>query len=133
AAVHRKASEWYARHDMMDEALRHALEGGDYETASRLIEGAMEEALNEERWRDLERWLQLLPDAVIRNYPALLIAQALVHAVQFRLRAIPPLLRRAAILMSTDASSAALPMETLQGMSDVLWAQDLYYKGQIAT
>jgi LuxR family maltose regulon positive regulatory protein len=132
AAVHCKASEWYARHGMMDEALRHALDSGAYETASRLIESVMEKTLNEERWRDLERWLQLLPDAVIQANPALLIAQAVVHSVQQRLRAIPPLLRRADALMRKDSASTALPKETLQGTSDVLWAQDLYYKGQIA-
>jgi LuxR family maltose regulon positive regulatory protein len=130
-AVRRKASEWYARHGKIDEALGQALSIDDYEMASRLIESQMEKALNEERWRDLERWLTLLPDAVVQDRPALLIAQAVTHSVQQRLRAIPPLLRRAAELMRAHSGvGTAPPKEVLQGMSDVLWAQDLYFKGE---
>jgi LuxR family maltose regulon positive regulatory protein len=130
-ALHRKASEWYARHGMIDDALLHAISANDYVNAGRLIEGAMEKALNEQRWRDLERWLKLLPDAVIQSRPALLIAQAVIHAIQQRLRAIPPLLRRATQLLREDADTA-LPLETLYGISDVLWAQDLYFKSESA-
>jgi LuxR family maltose regulon positive regulatory protein len=133
ADLHRRASEWYAKHDMMDEALRHALSIEDYETASHLIERQMEQALNEQRWRDLERWLKLLPDTVVQERPALLIAQAVIHSVQQRLRAVPPLLRRAAQLMRIDSGGGMEPqIEALQGISDTLWAQDLYDRNESA-
>ena len=99
--LHRRSSEWYAHHGMIDEALAHALKTNDGEVVARLIEHNIERALNEQRWRDLERWLKLLPDAVIQQRPALLVALAMVHSIRERLRAIPALLRRAEDLMAT--------------------------------
>src|SRR6185312_13635818 len=98
-ALHRRASDWYARHDLIDEALRHAFKAGDPEAAAHLIESQFEKALNEQRWRNLERWLRLLPASLVQERPALLVALATVHSIQERLSAIPPLLRRAEKLM----------------------------------
>jgi LuxR family maltose regulon positive regulatory protein len=133
ARLHRKASQWFAQHGMIDEALRHTLSIQEYETASSFIEGQMQKALNEQRWRDLQRWLKHMPDAIVQERPALLIAQAVVHSIQHRLRAVPPLLRRATELLRTNSGvGAALPVEVLYGTIDALWAQDLYHKGQSA-
>jgi LuxR family transcriptional regulator, maltose regulon positive regulatory protein len=128
-ALHRKASDWYAQHDMIDEALRHEFKAEDPEAAAHLIESHFEKALNEQRWRDLERWLKLLPESLVHARPALLVALATVHSIQERLSAIPPLLRRAEKLMQAQPEMcAALPDTVLRGMCDVMWAQDHYWK-----
>jgi LuxR family maltose regulon positive regulatory protein len=133
ADLHRRASEWYAQRGMVDEALRHAFKADDVDAVARLVEGHFEKALNEERWRDLERWLALLPEPAVQERPALLIAQATVQAIQLRLSAIPPLLRRAESLMDAQPSRGnMLPANVLRGISDVLWAQDLYFKSESA-
>jgi LuxR family maltose regulon positive regulatory protein len=130
-ALHRRASEWYAQHDMIDEALRYALKVDDGETAARLVERQMERALDEERWRDLERWLHLLPDTVIHTRPALLLALAAVHSIQLRLTAIPPLLRQAEERMREQPETCeALSDAVLRGTCDVMWAQDHYWKNE---
>jgi LuxR family maltose regulon positive regulatory protein len=132
-ALHRKASDWYAQHDMIDEALRHAFKAEDSEAAAHLIESHFEKALNEQRWRDLERWLKLLPESLVHERPALLVALATVHSIQERLNAIPPLLRRAEKLMRAQPEMCvALPDAILRGMCDVMWAQDYYWKSASA-
>jgi LuxR family maltose regulon positive regulatory protein len=130
-ALYRKASDWYARHDMIDEALRHALNADDGETAANIVEHQMEKALNEERWRDLERWLKALPEPLLQKRPALLIAFAAVHSIQERLSAIPPLLRRVVDLMRERPGSCdAFADDVLRGVCDFLWAQDHYWKSE---
>jgi ATP/maltotriose-dependent transcriptional regulator MalT len=129
--LHQKASEWYAHRGMIDEALTHALKTNDEEIVARLIERNIENALNEQRWRDLERWLKLLPDTVIQDRPALLIGLATVHSIRERLRAIPAFLRRAEDLMAAHPDmSEALSDTVLRGMCEVLWAQDHYWKNE---
>jgi LuxR family maltose regulon positive regulatory protein len=130
-SLHRRASEWYAHRGMIDEALTHGLKTNDGEVAARLIERNIEPALNEQRWRDLERWLKLLPDAVIQQRPALLVALAMVHSIRERLRAIPALLRRAEDLMAAQPErSEALSDTVLRGTCAVLWAQDHYWRNE---
>jgi LuxR family transcriptional regulator, maltose regulon positive regulatory protein len=130
-SLHQRASEWYAHRGMIDEALAHALKTSDEVVVTRLVERNIERALNEQRWRDLERWLKLLPDAVIQHRPALLIALATVHSIRERLRAIPTLLRRAEDLMAAQSElSEALSDTVLRGMCAVLWAQDHYWRNE---
>jgi LuxR family maltose regulon positive regulatory protein len=116
---------------MIDEALAHALKTNDGAVVARLIERNIERALNEQRWRDLERWLKPLPDAVIQHRPALLVGLATVHSIRERLRAIPALLRRAEDLMASQPEmSEALSDTVLRGMCAVLWAQDHYWRNE---
>ncbi len=41
-ALHQRASQWYENNDLKDEAVHHALKGGDFERAERLVERRME-------------------------------------------------------------------------------------------
>jgi len=78
AALHARASTWLAERGFIDEALRHALDGGDVRSAMRLVEQHRYELLNTEQWSRLERWLGHLPhDAVVEN-PVLLSAMSYI-------------------------------------------------------
>ena len=74
--LHRRASDWFEKHDLADAAIRHALEAGDLDRAAALIEGAMP-AVRRERQEGLaQTWLQELPEDVIRRRPALAVLSA---------------------------------------------------------
>ncbi len=80
-AQHRAASQWYAAHDLADEAIGHAVAGGDVETAADLVEGALPEAQHLRRSRAIVEWLQALPDELIRQRPVLGVASAWTRLV----------------------------------------------------
>jgi LuxR family maltose regulon positive regulatory protein len=131
STLHLRASDWYAQRSMIDEAVRHALKSHDVEVAGRLVEGQFQRALNEQRWQDLKGWLALLPESLVQDRPALVIALALVHSIQGRLSAIPPLLRRAEELLRAHPETCeTLSDVALRGICDVLWAQDHYWRSE---
>ncbi|MFN8473026.1 MAG: LuxR C-terminal-related transcriptional regulator [Anaerolineae bacterium] len=92
ATLHRRATDWYAEHGFIEEALRHALAAGDTGRAADIMEPEIHTHLNHEDWRGVERWLALLPAEVIRQRPALLLAQAWVLVIQDKGDSVPPLL-----------------------------------------
>ncbi|HYI24648.1 MAG TPA: LuxR C-terminal-related transcriptional regulator, partial [Thermomicrobiales bacterium] len=71
AAQHRRASEWYARHDLPDEAIGHALAAGDVARASDLIELAATAMRRNRQEATLLGWLRSLPIEVFRSRPVL--------------------------------------------------------------
>jgi LuxR family maltose regulon positive regulatory protein len=94
AALHLRASDWYAEIGLIDDAIAHALAGGDIERSVCLIE--------ESRWdsdyavpRDfLAKWLPCLPLGIKRDRPGLLMAQAWLLFAQGRRVEIPQLMDR---------------------------------------
>ncbi len=71
AELHRRASAWYEQHEMLAEAIQHALAAPDLERAARLIEQhGMSFALRGQTHTMLG-WLNALPDAVVRRHTRL--------------------------------------------------------------
>ncbi len=77
-ALHRRASAWYASHDRVEEAIRHALAGHDTAAAVRLVAEHRHELLNTDQRTRLERWLAMFSPLVISQHADLLLAQAWV-------------------------------------------------------
>jgi LuxR family transcriptional regulator, maltose regulon positive regulatory protein len=75
AQLHLRASAWFAGEGMIEEAVHHALAGGDVDGAARIIERAVQPALAAEAWLTVEHWLRLLPDDLVRTRPQLLLAR----------------------------------------------------------
>lgn len=70
-SLHRRASAWLEREGYPEEAVSHALEAGDHESAARLLEalsGPMDEERRSARWLE---WARRLPDEVIGSWPVL--------------------------------------------------------------
>ncbi|HEY5857318.1 MAG TPA: LuxR C-terminal-related transcriptional regulator [Aldersonia sp.] len=65
--LHRRASDWYEHHDLVEDAVRHALAGGDYERAAHLMELALPALRRNRQDATLLGWLNALPDDVIRR------------------------------------------------------------------
>ncbi len=93
AGLHRRASEWYERNGEESEAVHHALAGGDTTRAARLVELALPALQKGRQEATMRRWLQALPDEVIRvrpvlsvGYAAALMVSGQVEGVEARLR-----------------------------------------------
>jgi LuxR family maltose regulon positive regulatory protein len=107
-ALHAQASAWFAENGFIDEAIRHALAGGDEIGAVQLVEQHRTRMLNTDRWYVLEKWLSMLPDTVIQQRPELLMGQVWVHYFHFRLTHIPPVLDVAESLLSNKQKEKLL-------------------------
>jgi LuxR family maltose regulon positive regulatory protein len=125
AAIHARASAWYAQNDLIDEALNHALSAGDDIGAAQLVERNSRVRLNEDQWHVLEKWMAKLPDAIIQQRPQLLLAKAWVSYYHFALGAIPPLLEAVETMLDDDATS-----QPSWGEVDFFWGHHWYWQGQ---
>jgi LuxR family maltose regulon positive regulatory protein len=91
--LHRRASDWYEQHGEPSEAVRHALTGQDFGRAADLVELAIPALRRGRQEATLRRWLEALPDEVVRVRPVLsigyvgsLMVSGQVEGVEERLR-----------------------------------------------
>ena len=71
AELHRRATEWYEHNGERAEAIRHAMAGKDFARAADLVELAMPATGRDRQEATLRRWLEALPDELIRARPVL--------------------------------------------------------------
>lgn len=93
-AMHARASAWFAKEGLVDEAIVHALQADDLLQAASLVECHIHEMLDREEWRQLERWIGLLP-AELQDRPRLLLARAWLSFIRYQFPAIVALLETA--------------------------------------
>jgi len=74
--LHHRASEWYERNGFADEAIEHALRGGDFEQAALLIEEHVAAVWQRGEHRRLRHWLAGLPVELVFSRPHLCITHA---------------------------------------------------------
>jgi LuxR family maltose regulon positive regulatory protein len=67
AALHLKAARWLAAHDLLPEAVKHALACGDMNEAAQMIALAAEGAFRTASFMTLLGWLDALPDELVRT------------------------------------------------------------------
>jgi LuxR family transcriptional regulator, maltose regulon positive regulatory protein len=84
AALHRRASAWFAARGLIEEALDHALTAGDEETAAELVARHRHELYDKEQFARLTRWLRLLPVSAKEHNPEILLAEARVATMNWR-------------------------------------------------
>ncbi len=70
-ALHRQACQWYEDSNYIDDAIHHALAARDWERAIRLIGNLADSLINRAEWSTLLRWLQEIPDEILRTYSRL--------------------------------------------------------------
>ena len=129
ATLHRRACRWFAEQNLIEEALQHALAGGDVLHAAALVEEHRHVLLDEYRITQLENWLQLLPPTLIEQRPALLLAQAWVAWHRGKMADVISLVERAADLvagLSTELPGTA----SLKGEIAALRSFQLYWMGE---
>jgi len=69
--LHRRASGWFERNGETPEAIRHAMAGADFGRAADLVERAIPATRRSRQEATLRRWLEALPEEVIRVRPVL--------------------------------------------------------------
>ncbi len=77
--LHDRASRWFESREQADEAVAHALAGGDVERAADLVEQYAFAVLKFNREMTLAEWLAALPDDVIRQRPWLCVHHAYIN------------------------------------------------------
>jgi LuxR family maltose regulon positive regulatory protein len=88
--LHRSAAAWCDAHGLIDEAIRHALAGGDAVWAARLIEQHFDEVLR--RGASADQWMAALPEELLRSRPRLRLIQATLALMAGRVNESVPLL-----------------------------------------
>jgi LuxR family maltose regulon positive regulatory protein len=69
--LHQRASQWYERHDLTEEAVRHALAALDFDRAAYLMELAVPAIRRNRQEAMLLGWLKALSDDAVRRSPVL--------------------------------------------------------------
>ncbi|MEO8517843.1 MAG: LuxR C-terminal-related transcriptional regulator [Dermatophilaceae bacterium] len=69
--LHQRASRWFHDHDLVEEAVRHALAARDFDRATYLIELAVSGIRRNRQEAMLLGWLKALPDDAVRRSPVL--------------------------------------------------------------
>lgn len=82
--LHRKASEWFADHNMLVEAVDHALAAGDTTRAIQLVETDGPVLIEHSQMAKLLGLVDKLPSAAVAANPTLQMALAWVHVVMHR-------------------------------------------------
>ncbi len=134
AALHRRASAWYADQGLIEEALAHALAAGDAAYAAHLVEAQLLPAREQEQWLQMERWLRLLPEEQIQGSPLLLCARVWIVWARGQLTELPRLLTAAERLLANSdgrASDADNRQSRLQhALIAIGWSHFQYRTGQ---
>jgi LuxR family transcriptional regulator, maltose regulon positive regulatory protein len=93
AGLHRRAGEWFERNGERAEAVHHALAGGDAGRAADLVELSLPALQQGRQEATMRRWLEALPEEVLRARPVLsvgyagsLMVRGEVDGVEARLR-----------------------------------------------
>jgi LuxR family maltose regulon positive regulatory protein len=69
--LHIRAAAWLEEHELIEEAVRHAIAGQDWERTVPLLERVATDLYDQDRGRPLYEWLQGLPEHVLERAPLL--------------------------------------------------------------
>ncbi len=130
--LHIRASDWFARNDMVDEAVQHALAANDHVRAAQVVERNVPKALAREDRLTLDRWLRALPASVNQARPALLVAQAWLRHFQGETLTIDVLLQRIeASIASGQHDLAEDVLRWTQGSVAALWSEYWFVENKL--
>ncbi len=127
AELHRQASSWFEGHELIEEALHHALTAGDLDLVAHLMYTGMRDVVNREDRPTLERWQRLLTDEMIMRHPELLMLKVWVLQFSWRLHLQSQVIEQLNMLMDS-AERAPMDVHDLK----ILRGQTLLIKGQYA-
>jgi LuxR family maltose regulon positive regulatory protein len=120
-ALHRRASAWLAAHGPAEEAIDHALAGGDLAGAAGLIAGAWAGFANAGRMQTVRGWVAALGDDLVTAYPLAAHVAAWVAALSGE----PETVRRLLPVIDAGQHAGRLPdgMRSLQFSAALLRGQ----------
>ncbi len=71
AVLHQRASLWYEQHEMLSDAVSHALSAEDFERAANVIEKALPSLRQNRQETMLVKWFKTMPEELFQSRPAL--------------------------------------------------------------
>ncbi len=98
-ALHRRASDWYEREELLDGAMKHAVAAGDLDRASEIVETYGRLLLMRGELITLLRWFDTLPPDAVRASARLCVSHAWALLLTGQEREIEPRLERAEQLL----------------------------------
>jgi len=69
--LHQRAADWYAAHDLVADAVRHAIAAGNFGRAAYLMEETLPELRRTRQDGLVLTWMRSLPDSAVRRSPVL--------------------------------------------------------------
>ena len=119
--LHRRAAAWCDEHGLVEEAVRHALAGGDAGSAGRIVERHVDAVLGRGEGATLRRWLSTLPSKAVRSRPGLCLVQAITALNAWHLGPAESFLDDAERALAADGGQpdpgAGGPYSALAGMA----------------
>jgi LuxR family maltose regulon positive regulatory protein len=105
--LHTNASTWFAENGHVEDAIQHAMMGGDIERAVEIVGHARHDLMNREQWHRLVRWLKLFSPEAVQQYPHLILLRCWLNLYHwYRLDYLVKDLDRADLLLETSALNA---------------------------
>lgn len=121
-----RASAWFARQGLVDDALQHALAAHDLDLAAGLMERGLCDVLNRDDVATLRRWMAWLPEDLRARRPGLLLSEAWLSHFSWRLPRMAQLLQELETLLAEDAEKLT------EGEVRILRGNALALQGQLA-
>ena len=87
SAAHRRASSWFLAAGELDQAVDHAMAGGDTEGAARIVAATTLPMFYAGKGRTLDRWLRGFDPDGLTRYPSLAVAAGWLHLMNGRVDA----------------------------------------------
>jgi LuxR family maltose regulon positive regulatory protein len=135
--LHRRASEWCEQQGLADGAFAHAMAAGDAQRAVQLAEAHAKQLVQRGEVATLLRWLEAIPDPVIRSRPLLSVGYAWALLFTGQAGVLEPWLHNVETALAQWAASPSVAEETpdlvpLQGEVDVIrLASSRYREGPV--
>jgi len=129
--LHHRAGEWFTGQGLIEDALKHLIASGDVDAAAKLFGEHLHTVIEKDlARRTLVRWMNMFPDEVKNEQPALLVAQICYLTYHWDLPGMPPLMDKAEALLHDPACAVAEPMRhLLLANIDALRGFYLYWQG----
>jgi LuxR family maltose regulon positive regulatory protein len=129
--LHCWAADWYEQNGLIAEAVGHALEGGEFEWAARLIDQAAEMTFGRGEGTTLLHWLEMLPDEIVRSRPKLSVFYAWALIVAGKVDDVEFHLQNAEQEMQLDKDSSVEASKNLQSQIAATRAFMAIFQGDI--
>ncbi len=130
--LHRRASVWLEHNGDRSEAIRHAFAGEDFERAADLVELAIPALFQKDQAATVRRWLEALPDELLRVRPVLSVAYAATLLDGGEIESVEERLRDAERWLDTTADRPGEPGAPATAMVVVDHAEFRRLPGSIA-
>jgi LuxR family maltose regulon positive regulatory protein len=129
--LHRRASTWYEQHDLISDAVHHALLSPEVESSIRLIEQHTRSLALRGQVQTALHWLHALPDGLVRTHPHLCFSYALLLVFSGQLA--EALLRLQEAEQSASHITLADEAQVLLHQVAIVRAYILFLQGHLAT